>query len=405
MPETITEKRKKKTKQNTFHLHNIRQRKEGQQHTTMRQTRLGGFGWPIKAFGALAAIACVLILFNELDLLEMATTTLSNTKDKAPERPKGNVAGTNRDTLTSSPAKNANKALLPSKYVSKDLFESSDGRIFESKEYQLELNSSQWENRDLGVKMYLERINQFLGLNLTRENGQESVRVEAHYGTGECGRGRPVRVRDYVWGHLANETTVDMKMISTNGKEGVLKRIESFDPTIPSPKYSRGAIQKLEQDMHPCKDFKWSRETRITNVPFRFFPANCASVAEIWPDAFRPKYDPNVHATMRVYKEKLVKIWWTLTHSGRLPSGNKFKSAFTLNYNTENSAIYGTTKPGLNSEWSLRVWADEDGFGSWDQNTLDRIWKAYVNLLDTFGSGHEWPCPQDLVAAKNENAV
>jgi len=358
-----------------------------------KMTTACGPGWTIKVVAAFALIVFLLVLGNQLDLLERES---ERDLKKGRKEKETNIVSTSTSSIKDFP--------MP-KYSTKDPFEISNERVFASKEYQLEFNPRDWIDREEGLRRYMEKINLFYGLNITRDNGLESVRIESNYVSAECGRGRVVRVRDYVWGHLANESTVDIKVVSQEGKEGIDRRIKDFDPTSPSVKYTKGAIQKLEQDMHPCKDFKWSRETRITNIPFLFTPKTCSDVVDIWPNAFTPNYIPESKASRPVIKDKLIKSWWVLTHSGRFPNGNKFKSAFTLAYTSTAAAIAGKSKPSTNGEWSLRVWADDDGFGSWDQDFLAWIWKGYVSLLDIFGSGHEWPCPEDLKAAKPENVV
>ena len=61
------------------------------------------------------------------------------------------------------------------------------------------------------------------------------------------------------------------------------------------------------------------------------------------------------------------------------------------------------TEKGLPShsrrgEWSLRIYASEDGRGAWKNIVVDATEEFYLRAIQHFGDDNEWPCQQAIEA-------
>jgi hypothetical protein len=110
---------------------------------------------------------------------------------------------------------------------------------------------------------------------------------------------------------------------------------------------------------------------------------NCEKCHELFPNTF---YDADLFAAspLRVHSDK---VWWALIQDGYL-FGNttKFKASFTLAYETLEEAQNIMNKPHHDSEWSLRIYSLNDGYGPWDEYVLASLGHFYKSLLTHYGS-------------------
>ena len=75
----------------------------------------------------------------------------------------------------------------------------------------------------------------------------------------QWGADRWLRLRGYTRGGGGGGATLDVKVVSQHG----LRRRLGADFLEVTPALAAAAVQKTEQDVHPCKADKWSREARV----------------------------------------------------------------------------------------------------------------------------------------------
>ena len=272
------------------------------------------------------------------------------------------------------------------KYLYADEWEHSRGETVFTREYQIKLNSTQWKNRKNQLNFVVKTINEYAdGLFYISQNkGEENVREQIYIDkTSNCGHKETIRIRNYLWGFQKNKSTIDNKYVSQEGLD-LLHPINLFAPK----KLNKTSIMKIEQDVHPCKDDKWSKELRLTDVPFQPYFNFCKEIKEYFPYLWID-FDEFGDNTVKMRKPE---FWWQFSNHGFLIDGTKWKSAFTLKYSSYDDAVHGITEPLPRGEWSIRIYATDEGRGAWDYEIVDLFDHFYLDMLGEFGSDNEWPC-------------
>lgn len=321
-----------------------------------------------------------------------------------------------RRTVAATAAVAAVAALEASGAVVADAWEASGGEVVTTKEFQLKLNAREWSDRRTAVASFLSalgRLTPFGGeewgeSDSERGSDRESewgegeresggvvagggVRLQEHFDTAQCGADRSLRMRRYTRGEGAGGATLDVKVVSQHG----LRRLLGADFLDVAPALAAAAVQKTEQDVHPCKADKWSREARVLGLAAAAPPLSCAAALRyfpaLWPEG---EGEGEGEAALPVRRREW---WWSRAAAGRLPPplGLRWRAAFTLKYASEAEACAGATPPAPRGEWSLRVWSDADGLGPWPPAAEAALQAWYEALLLDLGSEGEWPCPPD----------
>ena len=219
-----------------------------------------------------------------------------------------------------------------------DEWEHTGGLLVNTREYQLKLNSEDWKDRYKTLDDFIRKISSLseglilLDKHYSQENVREQIYIDK---TDRCGRTESIRIRNYVSGYQKGTSTIDLKYVSQNSKENILsKNITVKD------EFKETSIFKLEQDVHPCKSNKWSKELRITDIPFQPIFQYCYQIKNIFP--FLWNYSETLDLEVKMRNPE---YWWQFSQHGRLYDGSKWKSAFTLKYNSINDAINSYVEP------------------------------------------------------------
>jgi len=268
-----------------------------------------------------------------------------------------------------------------------DQWEQTAGELVHTREYQLKLLSREWSNRFDQLNYMILRINKHADslFELSVLNSTENVREQIYIDkTSSCGHRETIRIRNYVWGDQAQTSTIDNKLVSPEGVD----LLDAFD-LRPPESLKKTSIRKLEQDVHPCKSDKWSLELRLTDIPFQPVLSTCRDVQQYFPYLWI-SFGDKLESAVKMRKPEW---WWQLSQHGKMADGTKWKSAFTLKYPSKDSAIGGVEEPLPRGEWSVRIYASNNGLGDWNPTTLIKFDHFYENLLNEFGSAEEWPCP------------
>lgn len=268
-----------------------------------------------------------------------------------------------------------------------DEWEQTGGQLVHTQEYQLKLFQAEWRNRTARLETFLSTISSYSKpwFTLSRQASKENIREQIFVDhTKRCGERYSFRIRNYIWGDDIGTSTIDVKVVSNN--EGI-ELVETATNLDPSPAVRASSILKLEKDVHPCKADKWSKETRITDVVFRPQVSTCQDLSDFFPDLWKDyPHLQNQEVSMRE-----PEWWWQLSQHGRFSDGTKWKSAFTLRYDSLEEAKVGYD-PKQRGEWSLRIYASDEGRGPWNEPLVDEINKLYFRLVEALGSDKEWPC-------------
>lgn len=265
--------------------------------------------------------------------------------------------------------------------------------IVTTREYQVSLYPKRFRNRDNGVDEMLVFLEPYLGVSL-RHAGNLTIWREHHYKTSKCGGHSysELRSRDVLYSTFPDfvETTV-FTLKENTGKNGAGKASET--KYLPSDAYAEGSVQKVEEDVHPCKH-KFSRKSMVvSNVEFGETIDTCQGLQQIYPHAYNEQEDDTQKVTLHS-----TSYWWVKSIEGFLPETDgwektHFKIAFTLIYDDEESARTGAVLPHGETEWSIRLWSSEDGHGNWEEGVLKNMADTYVALLEEFGSDESsYPC-------------
>jgi hypothetical protein len=256
------------------------------------------------------------------------------------------------------------------------------------------LYTNRFSNRDEGTDDMLAFLEPFLGVPL-RHAGNTTIWREFHYKTSKCGHTySELRSRDVLYSTFPDfvETTV-FTLKENTGEDGAGDA--SKTKYLPAEDYAEGSVQKVEEDVHPCKH-KYSRKSMVvSNVEFGQQLETCQQINEIYPNAFDQQDDDS-----KKVKLHSTSYWWVKSIEGFLPetdgwAGTHFKIAFTLIYDDEETARTGSVKPHGETEWSIRLWSSEDGHGNWEESVVEKMASTYVAMLEEFGSDESsYPCKE-----------
>lgn len=157
---------------------------------------------------------------------------------------------------------------------------------------------------------------------------------------------------------------------------------------IPSVEHINNFEMKLEQDVHPCYG-KFNRKVKIKKLPYGLDRGDgsltCESAQNLFPQAFldSEQFDQK----LEIHSNK---TWWNLSQEGTLFGGTtNFKSSFNIAYDTYEDAMSGTALPNHSSEWSIRIYSFDEGYGVWDEYVLATMGEFYKFILDNYGSYKE----------------
>jgi len=253
----------------------------------------------------------------------------------------------------------------------------SQNTMVETNEYQITLLNSKFEDRQTGVEELQTLVHRFLDPYISSsEEAKEVVWNEIQYEKKGCGVDfSEMRMRHILTGKHANTSSVDVN------KD--IKQVKDAVPVtyMPSVNYLDEYEMKLEQDVHVCVA-KLNRKLKLKRVPFRT-ELNCRKCQEFFPNSF---YD-----TEAFDKEPLTvknnRYLWVFEQNGYLFDGStKFKTSFTLSYDSYESALIGNKKPDHTSEWSIRIYSLNDGLGAWDEYVLSTMGEFYAYIIENYGS-------------------
>jgi len=155
----------------------------------------------------------------------------------------------------------------------------------------------------------------------------------------------------------------------------------------PGYEYIDSLEMKLEQDIHPCYN-KYNRKLKLKKLPYGTSLSSCDFCKSLYPTVFYDtskfeKYPLEVHSN---------KTWWVQTQDGYLFNNTtKFKISCNVGYLSEEDAYNGGVKPDHDSEFSIRIYSFDDGYGVWDEYVLTKMGEFYRFMLDNYGSHHEDP--------------
>eukprot|EP01094_Clydonella_sp_ATCC50884_P028076 TRINITY_DN8325_c0_g1_i1.p1 TRINITY_DN8325_c0_g1~~TRINITY_DN8325_c0_g1_i1.p1 ORF type:complete len:376 (+),score=100.01 TRINITY_DN8325_c0_g1_i1:91-1218(+) len=188
-----------------------------------------------------------------------------------------------------------------------------------------------------------------------------------------------VRVREYVWGGRRGSMTVDAKTAE-------LTRSKAIElPMWPSRQHG-DAFQKIEVDKHGCgsKATKFGRETRMYGRSEDPLPmSTCYDLYRLYPDAvyYHKKMGDELTPNDPDH-------FWLYEQFGTMQCGGKtyrIQTAISQGYEAEADAIAGGVLPVHNfSEWSLRVWAEDDSDDECLAAETLRIRSAVANAFGTY---------------------
>ena len=134
-------------------------------------------------------------------------------------------------------------------------------------------------------------------------------------------------------------------------------------------------------DVHVCVA-KLNRKLKLKQVPFGT-ELNCERCKEFFPNTF---YDTEAFedAPLEVKNDR---YFWVFEQNGYLfDESTRFKTSFTLSYDSYESALNGDKKPDHTSEWSIRVYSLNEGYGLWDEYVLSTMAEFYRFILTNYGS-------------------
>ena len=250
-------------------------------------------------------------------------------------------------------------------------------------EFQIKLDPKEWEDRDKLYKEFYKKFSQVTGLPIDIEKDLEiHHRIQKYvYITNCTSTDTWIRVRDYFGGPKVNTNTIDAKKNVGNS----VKFGENF-PLSPNLKYFNSSNQKIEKDVHPCKE-KYSRETRIYNIENIHGLKTCGDIYYYFPDIF----SKNVNEKEVNYSSD--EFWLVISYQTNLNNSShyKFKSEITIRYENETGVLFGGFPP-KRGEFSYRIWSTYEGHGPFDTKFVDQAREWYSTLLQHFGSYQDLPC-------------
>ena len=291
-------------------------------------------------------------------------------------------------------------------------------------EYQLKLNPEVWRNKTKAMMDFYGYLEEVSGIRLPLNKFELDGRIQNNIVITNCTReDTSIRLRTYVFGPKTNSTTLDAKKnVDLDVKYG------EFFPIDPSAKHFENAVQKIEKDVHPCH-YKYSRETRITDMPKGFLFYTCKEISQFFPGITQGVSEEVLQRRVGYTSNE---SWLLYSYSGYLDSllddqsSNKFfvisdkskqdqnnqqnnqkeeelpiKEKFQLyKFKTEITLLYNNTLdwsrseiPPEKGEFSLRIWSTYDGHGPFDPILVRESQEWYSLLLHRFGSENDLPCP------------
>lgn len=139
-------------------------------------------------------------------------------------------------------------------------------------------------------------------------------------------------------------------------------------------------------DIHVCKS-KFNRKLKLKKLPYGM-EFNCTLLREFYPSVF---YDTSLFEESPLVLHS-NKTWWNYAQEGYL-FGNttKFKSSYNIGYEPGEEAFEEGAKPNHSSEWSIRIYSFNEGYGVWDEYVLATMGQFYRFVLDNYGSHLEDP--------------
>jgi len=248
--------------------------------------------------------------------------------------------------------------------------------VMQTNEYQIALNTDLFANRTEGVEVLQRIVTQYLGKYISSlEEPEQLIWNEVQYEPGGCGVPfSELRVRNYLNGKHANSSALDVN-------KDVKQVIDAVSTTyLPPVEHIKHYEMKLEQDIHVCRN-KFNRKLKLKKVPFGT-ELDCQSCKHYFPNTFYDEdlWDKN---PLRVHSDK---HWWILEQKGYLfGNSTQFKATFSLAYTDYNDLMTGR-KPHHDTEWSIRIYSLDDGYGPWDAYVLAVMGDFFGFMMDNYGS-------------------
>jgi len=252
----------------------------------------------------------------------------------------------------------------------------------ETTEYQIRLDPSKFENdREAAVQEIIDLVNAyFVDDPLHYDDPEDSIWYELQYHIHCCGtKVSELRVRNYQSGPSVNTSSV-----STN-----LNYYKSSK--LPPIVYLPGVMfndteQKLEQDVHVCSH-KYNRKVKVKSLQPDLVIESCWQLNELFPRTFN-LYDA-FDDSPKISSNKTL---WNRGIGGKMfQKTSKFKMSFNLYYSSL-SNLEKNRGISTGSEFSIRLYSLNKGYGPWDGAILDEMGHFYSYLIENYGSKENTDC-------------
>jgi hypothetical protein len=243
--------------------------------------------------------------------------------------------------------------------------------LLHTREYQIKLDPKTFADRTTTIENWMRTV---FSTNAHMEiiPLQSFVRTQYQLDASACHTRRYFRVRNYHFGSKQGTSTVDIKVNSMFHEKACAYPLWPADD-IPEETIT----QKCEEDVHECKQPKYSRGTRLSLPEFRAYET-CYDLVKLFPYDF-------THLRMWELQNK-VKIdsteYWWLGKVDAMMGEIKFTFSFTLRYPSVEEAIFERVVP-TGGELSIRVYTRDKGASDqWDEESIveiERIWRALIS--------------------------
>ena len=248
-------------------------------------------------------------------------------------------------------------------------------------EMQIDLKDyDTWIDRDAKMDDWIATMNKHSNyLDTSNAVITNTVRKQYEIDAGSCKSDIEYRVREFSdWEDGHGEATIDSKV---NDKD---MSIACTAPIAPGPSYLATSSEKCELDRHECcRDDKYSREGRIHFAPGTYsFPKQCSDMAELYPGQFENLDEEHMNKSP---SKGSTSYWYERKYIGYMDD-SKYEITFAIRYHSLEKAEAGDIEHPNQGEWSIRLYALNDGFSEkWNDDVYDDTLDLYDTLVNIYG--------------------
>merc|ERR1712100_422399 len=242
--------------------------------------------------------------------------------------------------------------------------------IMDTREFQDNIDLDKYRDRMNTITQMIVALNDLTGENLDDDDFDAEIYEERHYDTSTCGvKYSEFRRRRFFKSKKGtvkeNETTFDINMDEP-------KKIDALTKWDLTPSENYKSEQKIEHDIHTHSD-KFNIKAKVKEMPTDYEITKCKEIVELFPFAFGEDYDPEAE----VPRKGGDKFIWDYSYTGDMFFGSaKVKLSWTLYFDDLETAMDLTKKPTHSSEFSIRLYSPNEGYGPYQREVLD--WAASV---------------------------